>query len=293
MKIKQSQLYFSRLWNNPILWSLVILVTLHLIIPIIAMVFQFVVLETVLGLGNILNICIISILEVFTVVFILNAIKNYTSPPLNFPFTARSFFYGLQFSSSALIYAAVFIVDIAMYISQGSHITAEALITCAAAAAVPGFCEEIGVRALVMPCFLYKFKNKPNGIILSAAVSAIIFGMLHLVGLSAGDSIISILLQTVYTSAFGFMMAAAYLRSGNLWAITAMHWFVDFTGMLSSKIALPGIASVSYKNALVIIVTITLLFTVCGCRLLRREKLSELRTLWKLDIENDVIKNQT
>lgn len=92
--------------------------------------------------------------------------------------------------------------------------------------------EECFFRGLLVPLFYEKCKKNAFGVPLSAALSAAIFGAVHLFNLFSGAGVGATFLQVGYCFLIGFMLAVTLLRTGDLWLCVAIHALFDVGGMI-------------------------------------------------------------
>ena len=109
-----------------------------------------------------------------------------------------------------------------------------AFLLCMAAV---GVCEELTFRGLITGMLYDKYGQSPAGVWLSVVVSSLLFGAMHLTNAIGGEMALSgVLLQAVGATAMGMCLAAIYLRGRNLWAVAAIHGFMDLCALVSSGI---------------------------------------------------------
>ena len=95
--------------------------------------------------------------------------------------------------------------------------------------AVAGYVEEIIFRG-----FLFRAMAKDN---LKSAiiVSAVTFGIGHIVNLANTADTLSVLLQVCYAIAIGFLYTIIVYKGGSLWPCIASHMFVNASSVLAEK----------------------------------------------------------
>lgn len=89
-----------------------------------------------------------------------------------------------------------------------------------------GFNEEIWYRGLVLSLF------RSRGTRPAIVVSSILFGVLHLVNLAGGKSVLYAVLQLGFAALFGFVCAELYAVTGSLWPAILWHLTYDFTAYI-------------------------------------------------------------
>lgn len=139
-----------------------------------------------------------------------------------------------------------------------------------------GFNEELVFRGIILNLFLDKFGNSKKGIVTATVLSSVIFGAVHLTNIFSGVSVASALVQAIQAAVLGGLLAAIYLRSGNIWIVIVAHALTDFASMLSSGIygmgdAIDSINQLSWINFIMLPV-----FLIPVLILFRRSKLQEL-----------------
>ena len=128
-----------------------------------------------------------------------------------------------------------------------------------------GFNEELVFRGIILNLFLDKFGNSKKGIVTATVLSSVIFG-----------AVASALVQAIQAAVLGGLLAAIYLRSGNIWIVIVAHALTDFASMLSSGIygmgdAIDSINQLSWLNFITVPI-----FLIPTLVLFRKSKLQEL-----------------
>lgn len=139
-----------------------------------------------------------------------------------------------------------------------------------------GFNEELVFRGIILNLFLDRFGNSKKGILTATVLSSAIFGAVHLTNIFSGVSVGSAIVQSIQAALLGGLLAAIYLRSGNIWIVITAHALTDFASMLSSGIygmgnAIDSINQLSWINFIMLPV-----FLIPVLILFRRSKLQEL-----------------
>lgn len=139
-----------------------------------------------------------------------------------------------------------------------------------------GFNEEMVFRGIVLNLFLDKFGNSKKGILTSVILSGVIFGGVHLTNIFSGVNVGSAMIQALEAGLLGILLAAIYLRSGNIWITIIAHALTDFASLLPSGIFGNGdfvdsVNNLSALNFLAIPVFLIPIFV-----LLRKRKLEEM-----------------
>lgn len=101
--------------------------------------------------------------------------------------------------------------------------------------AAVGITEELTFRGLIAGMFYDKYGATPAGVWLSVMASSLLFGLAHLSN-AVGADLSGVLIQTVGAIALGMCLSALYFRCRNLWAVAAVHGFMDFCALLTSGV---------------------------------------------------------
>ncbi len=93
-----------------------------------------------------------------------------------------------------------------------------------------GFIEEMIFRG-----FLFRVLLKRNSAPVAITISAVTFGIGHIVNLFAGQGGLETLIQVFFAIAWGFLFTFVFYKSGSLWVCIIVHGLVD----VFSKFAAP------------------------------------------------------
>lgn len=105
-----------------------------------------------------------------------------------------------------------------------------------------GVLEETLCRGIMFLNMLEKWGASSKGLYKSIIISALPFGLLHLINLTSathGADKLAIVFQVIYATAFGIFSAVLYLRCRNIWALILVHAIIDFA-QLSFYIFIPS-----------------------------------------------------
>ena len=97
-----------------------------------------------------------------------------------------------------------------------------------------GIREECIFRATIQGVLAKKYASSRKGILLTALLSAIIFGLIHALNVFKGVEPLSALVQAVTNIGIGMFWAAIYLRCGNMWALALIHAITDASGLFNA-----------------------------------------------------------
>lgn len=91
-----------------------------------------------------------------------------------------------------------------------------------------GFVEETVFRG-----FLFNGMRRTGSVTAAVIVSAVTFGMGHIVNLLSGQATVDTLLQIVFAVAWGFLLTYAYYKGGSLLACILIHGIIDAASVFS------------------------------------------------------------
>ena len=116
-----------------------------------------------------------------------------------------------------------------------------------------GYVEELLFRG-----FLFRALLKKDGPTLAIIISAVTFGMGHIVNMLAGQASLETLLQVCFAVAWGFIFTYAYYKGGSLWPCVIVHGLVDAASMFRSS------ADSTASDMAYIVATIVVAIVYCG-----------------------------
>ena len=90
-----------------------------------------------------------------------------------------------------------------------------------------GYVEEVVLRGLLFKAIAKE--NLRQGIV----ISALTFGIGHIVNLFTGHELLETLLQIVYAVALGFLFVTLFHHSGSLWPCIITHSLIDITSVFA------------------------------------------------------------
>ncbi|SEQ33995.1 CPBP family intramembrane glutamic endopeptidase [Butyrivibrio sp. TB] len=115
-----------------------------------------------------------------------------------------------------------------------------------------GLFEELAFRAVINDAIIYKFREKKYVFVLSAVVSSIVFGAVHIVGEFDVTSPIAwgqAVAKTLESGVFGLALLILYWKTRNVWAIGVTHGLFDFlAGFTDGLFVSVGKSGSSYIN---------------------------------------------
>ena len=140
---------------------------------------------------------------------------------LNGFFNARRLLKGILLGSSDLLISVfILIVGILNHKAYGSLGIALLL------GIQPGLSEEVLCRIIPISLTM-RSKNRKELILPTVIFTSLIFGLGHGVNILSGADPITTLLQVLYATGTGFLFAAIYIRTGNMWITIFLHSLTD------------------------------------------------------------------
>ena len=94
--------------------------------------------------------------------------------------------------------------------------------------ALIGYVEELLFRG-----FLFRALLKKNGPVPAIIVSAVTFGIGHIVNLLAGQANLDTVIQVFFAIAWGFIFTLAFCKGGSLWPCIIIHSLVDVASVFA------------------------------------------------------------
>lgn len=192
--------------------------------------------------------------------------------------------YPWRFKYLNLIPVYLFIIGLlTIYSRDFSLIALTNLVLLLIACLMVGFAEEYLFRGLLQPIFLKKYGTRKNGIFMSILLSALFFGIFHLLNLVKGDSAGQVLVQVVFATFIGFFFGVLVLKTNKLIPIAITHGLINFFFSLAF---LPGIKTLQDEATdEVSIAPIILFLPLFIIGLLIYKKLDKEEIIEKLEIE--------
>ncbi len=93
-----------------------------------------------------------------------------------------------------------------------------------------GLFEELAFRAVINDAIIYKFREKKYVFILSAVVSSLVFGAVHVLGFDSSSPVAwgQAVAKTLESGFFGLALLILYWKTRNIWACGVAHGLFDF-----------------------------------------------------------------
>ncbi len=123
----------------------------------------------------------------------------------------------------------VLIAGVNLWAGVAPQATGASLVCAVASMALVGWLEEIIFRGL-----LFRAMEK-DGLTSAIVVSAVTFGMGHIVNLLTGHATFETFLQVGYAVAIGFAFVMLFHKSGCLWPCIAAHSLIDVLSVLGNQ----------------------------------------------------------
>lgn len=149
--------------------------------------------------------------------------------------------------------------------------------------AIP-FMEEVVFRGFIVSNLMRIRKSKKINIYLIVTLSALPFGLLHLVNIMAGANLSYTILQALCTLCLGVLYAGVYLRTGNLIVPIIAHGIMDISGLTNSNLIGTKTAAIvsqtpsSIESIGMIIISIIVL--AFGLYYVRKDKWEDIDKTW-------------
>ena len=121
-----------------------------------------------------------------------------------------------------------------------------------------GYVEEVVFRGLLFKAIAKE--NLRQGIV----ISALTFGIGHIVNLFTGHEILETLLQIVYAVALGFLFVTLFHHSGSLWPCIITHSLIDITSVFANGENLSTINQYYVGPACILIICVV--YSICIIR---------------------------
>lgn len=139
-----------------------------------------------------------------------------------------------------------------------------------------GFREETIFRGIVTNQIAKKYVKDRKGVLITAFVSALIFGFAHMTNIFYGVSLLSGTIQSLAAVGIGFYLSAVYLRGGNIWVLILMHTITDAASLFYASFT-SSVTSVDVINELSLMnLTPLVVFGAAGLFLLRKSKCAQI-----------------
>ena len=144
-----------------------------------------------------------------------------------------------------------------------------------------GVYEELLCRGWLQNAFVRTHNTSRGKVMLSIALSSLVFGCMHIVNALAGQSLFETLMQVLQATAMGFYLGAVYYRTRNIYGVMFMHFYWDFAIMIGEMNQLRDCTNgIVTSDILTFSVLTSLLFSIVYTLIvlfvLRKEKVAPL-----------------
>lgn len=95
-----------------------------------------------------------------------------------------------------------------------------------------GIAEEFLCRGWLQNEFIERYGDTKKHIILSIVFSSLIFGLIHLSNILAGQDLFTTIIQVIQATSAGLLLGSIYYKTKNIWAVIFLHGIYDFCLML-------------------------------------------------------------
>ncbi len=126
-----------------------------------------------------------------------------------------SFIYMRSYISNAILYSSTDVLCVALY------------------SLMIGIAEEFLCRGWILTEFIERYGRDRKHIRLSIFASALIFGLMHIMNIFAGQDIYATIMQVIQTIGLGYLLGVIFYRTRNIWSCVFIHGIFDFSIFLS------------------------------------------------------------
>lgn len=91
-----------------------------------------------------------------------------------------------------------------------------------------GLTEEFLCRGWVQNEFIERFGDTRKNVIISIMLSSLVFGLMHITNIFAGQGLFETIMQILQATSLGALLGSIYYRTKNIWAVAFLHGFYDF-----------------------------------------------------------------
>jgi uncharacterized protein len=138
-----------------------------------------------------------------------------------------------------------------------------------------GFNEEVMFRGIVLWAFLKTWAQRTHGILLSVIASSLIFGVIHLLNLVAGDPWQDVVSSVILGVLLGVVFAGLRLRTHTVWLIALLHGLINTIG---NALQAPSTEAFNWIEQLPAI-GLAALLAVYGLYIIRRVSITSLHPI--------------
>lgn len=155
-------------------------------------------------------------------------------------------------------------------------------LSAALTAVQAGIVEEMIFRGAVVNASFARHGVSERGMRSALAVSALLFGGMHLTNVVAGVAPTQAIGQAAYTCALGFVLAAVYVRTRNLLSVSLFHGGMDLIGLMMMAFGYGGdLGNGLTVDGGILFALIAALFLAVGLYVVRPSKRDEIMGAWR------------
>lgn len=161
-----------------------------------------------------------------------------------------------------------------------------------------GIAEEFLCRGWILTEFIERYGSDRKHIRLSILASAIIFSLMHILNIFAGQDVFSTVMQVIQTLGLGYLLGVIFYRTRNIWSCVLVHAFYDFSIFLGEiKIydaCTYGTMTDEMKIAsLISSILLAVIYVINGEILIRPTKVNSLLPKPKENTKEDIAKSDS
>lgn len=144
----------------------------------------------------------------------------------------QGFFHTRKLGMGILLCWSVLAINAVGFImGMVEHMTYGNIATALLLGVQPGVTEEIVFRVIPIS-FAMKSREREKLVMPIVVFTSVIFGLFHGINIFAGAAPLTTLCQVLYAAAIGFLFAAIYIRTGNMWITMFLHSLTDVISCL-------------------------------------------------------------
>ena len=137
--------------------------------------------------------------------------------------------------------------------------------------------EETLCRGLLLTNMLKKWGDTKKGMIISIVLSSVIFGGFHIISAVNGN-LEGALIQVMYASIMGIMLAVIYLKTKSLWSAIVLHIILNFAAY-SMPYLMPYSAGINPVFFIIMLILFNALWLIISYFILLKTDVSEVKEL--------------
>ena len=170
---------------------------------------------------------------------------------------------GLKLGWPLLAIAGIYMVlNIVYGIIESANFNIPTILNLATFCLLIGITEEFLCRGWLLNEFLERFSNSKKNIVLSIILSSLVFGLMHIVNIGAGQTIVETIIQIINATFLGVFFALIYFKTKNIWSVVLIHAIWDFGVMLGDSTKLVDCVPGTITNSIFIYYCVVALIIV-------------------------------